>query len=72
LVDHEKQEKKILVTGATGFIGSKLVRRLHELGHHVRTFGRSSGLSNQFAGMNIEHYGGDITKPEQVSSAVQN
>lgn len=67
----QKQDKKILVTGATGFIGSKLVRRLHELGHHVRTFGRSSKISNQFAGMNIEHYGGDITNPEQVSSAVQ-
>lgn len=71
MADDEKQEKKILVTGATGFIGSKLVRRLHELGHHVRTFGRSSGLANQFAEMNIEHYGGDITNPEQVSSAVQ-
>lgn len=67
----ERIEQKILVTGATGFIGSKLVHRLHQLGYKIRTFGRSSGLANQFAGLDIEHYGGDITNPEQVSSAVQ-
>ena len=65
-----QNESKVLVTGATGFIGSKLVRRLVEHGYRVKTFGRSSLPANQFADLNIEHYGGDITNPEQVSSAV--
>jgi len=44
---------KILVTGATGFIGRNLVRRLEELGHTVYPFSRSSGhdviYKNSFA-----------------------
>lgn len=67
----DQNESKVLVTGATGFIGSKLVRRLVERGYKVKTFGRSNLPANQFADLNIEHYGGDITNPEQVSSAVQ-
>ncbi|HEY9677427.1 MAG TPA: SDR family NAD(P)-dependent oxidoreductase [Drouetiella sp.] len=67
----QQQKQRVLVTGATGFIGSKLVHRLHELGFKIRTFGRSHTPASQFAGLNIEHYGGDITNPEQVSSAVQ-
>ena len=34
---------KVLVTGATGYIGGRLVRRLLEAGHHVRVLVRSAG-----------------------------
>ena len=36
---------KILVTGATGFIGSYLVQRLVELGHHVTALVRNNNDS---------------------------
>jgi dihydroflavonol-4-reductase len=62
---------KILVTGASGFIGSKLVRRLCEKGYKVRTFGRSNMPASVFSDLKIEHYGGDITNPEQVKTAVE-
>ncbi len=35
--------QKVLVTGASGFIGSKIVPRLLAAGYTVRTFGRSAG-----------------------------
>ncbi len=36
-----KKEKTILVTGATGYIGGRLVPRLLERGYHVRAMGRN-------------------------------
>lgn len=67
----EPAKTKVLVTGASGFIGSKLVHKLCEKGYQVRTFGRSSVPSHLLDGLTIEHVGGDITNPEQVTKAVQ-
>ncbi|NEZ54849.1 NAD-dependent epimerase/dehydratase family protein, partial [Adonisia turfae] len=32
---------KVAVTGATGFVGSRLVQRLHEAGHQIKVFTRN-------------------------------
>lgn len=62
---------KILVTGATGFIGQKLVPKLLEQNYTVRTFGRSvfkppSGFPTSC----LEHVHGDITEKTKVIQAV--
>jgi len=59
---------RILVTGATGFIGPHIVQALVDAGHTVRVLerepGRSSGLSNQ------ETAQGDMTDAESLRRAV--
>ncbi len=68
----EKQEiKKILVTGASGFIGSNLVLRLVEEGYSVRTFGRSGTPAKRLRDLPIEHVSGDVTNVESITSAVE-
>ncbi len=61
---------KILVTGASGFFGTHLVPRLVAAGHEVRTFGRSPSKPAQFADLEIEHAGGEITDREAVGRAL--
>lgn len=62
---------KILVTGASGFLGARLVEKLHELGHEVRTFGRSA-MPARLSPLNIEHVQGDICDPGDCDAAVRN
>jgi len=58
---------KILITGATGFIGRHLLQRLVEEGHLCRCLvRRSSNRENLFNNPNVEIFQGDITKPETL------
>jgi dihydroflavonol-4-reductase len=52
--------KRVLVTGASGFIGTHLVPRLAALGFEVSTFGRSSGKPH-FESLGVAHICGDVT-----------
>jgi dihydroflavonol-4-reductase len=62
----------ILVTGATGFLGATLVRRLVAAGATVRILRRPSSsldLLGHAAGA-VEHFEGDVTDYEAVCAAV--
>jgi uncharacterized protein YbjT (DUF2867 family) len=59
----------ILVTGATGNIGSRLVRRLTAAGHKVRALTRS-GDRQRFAD-DVEVVAGDFKDPESLRRAMQ-
>lgn len=65
-----KEMKKILVTGASGFIGSNLVSRLVADGHTVTTFGRSGTPSKKLRDLPIEHISGDVTNIESLYQAM--
>ena len=62
---------KVFVTGAGGFIGSKVVQQLCENKCDVRTFGRSNSAPRTLHDLPVEHVGGDITNYEQVFSAME-
>lgn len=70
-------DKKILVTGADGFIGSHLVEHLAGQGHQVRAFvlynslGSRGWLDTATLGGNVEFFAGDIRDAQSVRAAVQ-
>lgn len=61
---------KILVTGATGFVGSQVAAALVRQGHDVRILRRKSSSTVALDGLDVEHAFGDILEPEAVMAAV--
>ena len=53
---------EILVTGATGFTGGHLARRLLSEGHRVRALVRSAMQAEQLAGIGIDARVGELTR----------
>lgn len=61
---------KALVTGATGFVGGALARRLLRNGHEVRAFIRRPELLQANGLATAEVVRGDITDPEALDQAM--
>lgn len=64
----------ILVTGASGYLGSHIVKRLAESGKAVRALIRNrewAESEGRLVAINIEWAEGDVTKPETLSNAVK-
>lgn len=57
------------MTGATGFTGSQLIRKLLSRGALVRAIARESSNVEQFAGLDIEWYRGEVYDPDTVARA---
>ena len=62
---------KILVTGATGFIGRRVVHALLQTGHAVRCLVRPTSDTTVFAGSPVECVIGDVGDIFSVKDAVQ-
>ena len=62
---------RVLVTGASGFIGSVVVRLLAERGHTIRCLLRDTSRTERIDGMPFEIARGDLTRPETLAPAVR-
>ncbi len=62
---------KSLVSGATGFIGSHVVRRLLKEGHSVRILRRETSSMKILEGLKVETAIGDVTDRASVFEAVK-
>ncbi len=61
---------KVLVTGATGFIGSNLTRRLVEQGDDVTCLVRNSSKTESLEALGVRFVHGDVRDRASVSAAV--
>lgn len=63
--------KNILVTGATGFIGSNLVIELLKQRYNVRAFHRSTSNVITLKGIDVKHVIGDILDKDSLRKGVE-
>ena len=62
---------RVLVTGATGFVGSNVARCLIEQGHHVSVLVRPTSDRTTLAGLSVTPIVGSLTDHQSLSHAVQ-
>ena len=61
----------ILITGATGNVGSQLVKALSKRGHHIRVFVRSRARTQGIALSGMEFVEGDFIKQDTFARALE-
>ena len=61
----------ILLTGATGYVGGRLLGRLEEAGYHIRCLVRKPEYLSQRVSTDIELVKGDLLDPDSLKAALK-
>jgi dihydroflavonol-4-reductase len=69
-VSYEESDR-VLITGASGFIGSAIVRTFLKAGFNVRVLVRSSSPRANFAGLPVEIAAGDLRDKRSIAAALK-
>lgn len=62
---------KVLVTGATGFTGSRVVPLLLQSGYQVRCLTRATSDRSPLSALTVEWVTGDLSNPETLTAALR-
>jgi nucleoside-diphosphate-sugar epimerase len=62
---------KYFVTGATGFVGSALVKKLREQGHEVHALVRNPDKAKDLQALGVKLFKGDVTDKESMREGMQ-
>ena len=62
---------KVLVTGATGFLGKYVVEELAEQGYQVRAFGRNLKAGRQLEGPSVEFFAEILPEKKKFFAACE-
>ena len=60
---------KTLITGATGFVGGALARRLHGMGWDVTALGRNPAKLNELEDAGMKSFRADVSKKNELAEA---
>src|SRR5512132_8241 len=66
-----RQPMKVLVTGASGFVGAAIVRRLLAAGHDVRALLRAESPTDNIRGLEVETVAGDLLDHASLTRAIR-
>jgi len=71
VIDSHTDEQPVLVAGASGFVGSHIVRQLVRQGRRVRAMFRKTSNTRAVQDLNVEIVYGDVLEPATLRSAMQ-
>ena len=67
-----RRQARILLSGATGYIGGRLLRRLRDESFHVRCLVRRPEALRYLEGSGIDVFRGDVLRPESLAGCFDN